>query len=54
MRKLIAREKELKDRVATIRRDRDTNATNCTYLEGALEDLDYVKNIWGGAQERHE
>jgi hypothetical protein len=50
-RKLMAREKELKDRVGAMRRDRDSNTQSITYLEGALEDLDYIKNIWGGAQQ---
>lgn len=51
MRKVLAREKELRDRVLGIRRERDQLSNSLTYLEGALEDLDYIKNIWGGAQE---
>lgn len=50
MRKLCAREKELKDRVNPMKQQRDQLTQNITYLEGALEDIDYVKSIWGGAQ----
>lgn len=50
-RKLWAREKELKDRVMQMRGQIQEQSKSLTYLEGALEDLDYVKNIWGGAQE---
>lgn len=50
MRKLCAREKELKDRVAPMKQQREQLAQNITYLEGALEDIDYIKSIWGGAQ----
>lgn len=51
MRKVLAREKELRDRIVGMRRERDNLSTSITYLEGAMEDLDYIKNIWGGAQE---
>lgn len=50
MRKLCAREKELKDRVGPMKQQREQLTQNITYLEGALEDIDYVKSIWGGAQ----
>lgn len=30
--------------------ERDKLAHNITYLQGALEDLDYIKCIWGGLQ----
>lgn len=50
MRKMATREKELKDRVAGMRQQRDQLIQNITYLEGALEDVDYVRSIWGGAQ----
>ncbi len=50
-RKLVARDIELKDRVTKMKQERDTLSTNITYLEGAIEDMDYIKNIWGGAQE---
>lgn len=51
MRKVIVREKELRDRITGMRMERDKLVQSITYLEGALEDLDYIKNIWGGAQE---
>jgi hypothetical protein len=51
-RKIAAREKELKDRLGGMRGQRDQLANNITYLEGALEDLDYFKNIWSGAGRR--
>lgn len=50
MRKLCAREKELKDRINPMKQQREQLTQNITYLEGALEDIDYVKTIWGGAQ----
>ena len=49
-RKLLARKKEIQDRIANIRPQRDSMTNNITYLEGALEDLDYVISIFGGAQ----
>jgi hypothetical protein len=50
MRKICTREKELRDRVAPMKQQRDQLAQNITYLEGALEDIEYVKTVWGGAQ----
>lgn len=50
MRKLRVREKELKDRVNSMKQQRDQLAQNITYLEGALEDIDYVISIHGGVQ----
>lgn len=50
MRKLCARERELKDRLSPMKQQREQLTQNITYLEGALEDIDYVKTIWGGAQ----
>ena len=50
MRKLCVREKELKDRIAGMKQQRDQLTHSVAYLEGALEDLDYIKTIWGGAQ----
>lgn len=47
-RKLAAREKELKDRIAGMKQQRDNLATGITYLEGAVEDIDYMRNIWSG------
>lgn len=49
-RKMAMREKELKDRVTGMKQQRDQLIQNITYLEGALEDVDYVRSIWGGAQ----
>ena len=48
-RKISAREKELRDRVGGMKSQRDNLNNNITYLEGAIEDLDYFKNIWLGA-----
>lgn len=47
-RKIAAREKELKDRLAPMRQQRDQLNQNILYLEGALEDVDYFKSIWSG------
>jgi hypothetical protein len=49
-RKLIARTQELKDRLTAMRQQRDGLSHSITYLEGALEDIDYVTAIWGGVQ----
>lgn len=49
-RKLIARTQELKERLAGMKQQRDSLTQNITYLEGALEDIDYVSAIWGGVQ----
>ena len=45
-RKILAREKEIKDRLDGMKAERAKLDHNITYLEGAVEDLDYVKNIW--------
>lgn len=50
-RKLLARKAELDQRVAQLRQQRDGAATQVTYLEGALEDLDYFHAIFGGVQD---
>lgn len=47
-RKILAREKEISDRLSGMRGERDRLTHNITYLEGALEDIDYVKSIWLG------
>ena len=47
-RKMAAREKELKDRVNGMKQQRDQLNSSITYLEGAVEDLDYIRNIWSG------
>lgn len=49
-RKLHVRAQELKDRIGGMRIERDKLIHNITYLEGALEDIDYMQSIWGGAQ----
>lgn len=47
-RKILAREAELKERLAQMRPERDRLNHNITYLEGAVEDIDYFKSIWLG------
>jgi hypothetical protein len=47
-RKILAREQEIKDRLGGMRGQRDQLTHNITYLEGALEDIDYMKSIWLG------
>jgi hypothetical protein len=49
-RKIHVRKKEIQDRVAGMKAERDKLSHNITYLEGALEDIEYVKSIWGGVQ----
>lgn len=50
-RKVLARKVELDQRVAQLKQQRDGAATQITYLEGALEDLDYFHTIFGGVQD---
>ena len=50
MRKIMARRKELQDRINPMKQQREQLTQNITYLEGALEDIDYMQTIWGGAQ----
>ena len=50
LRKIMVRKKELTDRLTAMRQQRDQLNPTITYLEGALEDVDYVISIWGGAQ----
>lgn len=47
-RKMLAREAEIKARIDQMRPERDRLIQNITYLEGALEDIDYWKSIWMG------
>jgi hypothetical protein len=51
-RKILAREKEIRDRVAGMEQERANKVAqldhSIAYLKGALEDLDYVKSIWLG------
>jgi hypothetical protein len=50
-RKLLARKSELDQRVRDLRAQRDGASQQVTYLEGALEDLDYFYTIFGGVQD---
>lgn len=50
-RKTLARKVELEQRVRDLRAQRDGAAQQITYLEGALEDLDYFNAIFGGVQD---
>jgi hypothetical protein len=50
-RKINSREKELKERIAQQKQAEEVAKTNRIYLEGALEDTDYIKSIWMGAQD---
>lgn len=50
-RKVLARKAELDQRVRDLKSQRDGAAQQVTYLEGALEDLDYFHSIFGGVQD---
>lgn len=50
LRKIMVRKKELTDRLGGMRQQRDQLSNSIIYLEGALEDIDYIVSIWGGAQ----
>lgn len=47
-RKILARETEIKERINGMRAEAQKLQHNITYLEGACEDIDYVKSIWLG------
>ncbi len=49
-RKILVREQELQARINAMKSDRDKLIHSITFLEGALEDIDYMKAIWGGIQ----
>lgn len=49
-RKILARKKELQDRLAPMEQQISQLQQQATYLRGALEDIDYVHSIWSGAQ----
>jgi hypothetical protein len=49
-RKVLARQKELKDRVAQMTAQRDALNNNISYLSGAIEDAQYFEQIWLGVQ----
>lgn len=50
-RKILAREIEIKQRIAAEEQEVNKRQQNIFYLRGALEDLDYFKCIWIGAQD---
>lgn len=47
-RKILARDIEIKGRLEGMKAERAKLDHNITYLEGALEDVDYFKSIWMG------
>lgn len=49
-RKILARKVELKQRVSDLAAQINSVTSQKTYLEGALEDLDYFETIFGGVQ----
>lgn len=50
-RKLHARRKEIKERIAAMEGEQKRLADNVTYLKGADEDIDYILSIWSGVQD---
>lgn len=50
-RKVLARKVELEQRVGQLKAQRSQADQQITYLEGALEDLDYFHAIFGGVQD---
>jgi len=50
LRKVMVRKKELTDRLSGMTNQRDQLNSSIVYLQGALEDIDYIASIWGGAQ----
>jgi hypothetical protein len=51
-RKVLTRKKELQDRVNAAKQQIAQLQHTVTYLDGALEDIDYVAQIWGGVQHK--
>jgi hypothetical protein len=49
-RKINIRKQELDGRIAQMKAERDRLSHTIIHLEGASEDADYVKSIWGGIQ----
>jgi hypothetical protein len=47
-RKIMARRQEVSGRINGMAQQIDQASRSKTYLEGALEDLDYFESIWGG------
>lgn len=50
-RKLIARKKEIQERITPLDTQLQQMAEQRTYLKGALEDIEYVLSIWSGVQD---
>lgn len=50
-RKILAREQEIRQRLEPMKAEIQKLQHNITYLEGALEDVDYFKSIWMGQHE---
>lgn len=50
-RKLHARRKEIRDRIAQMENEKARLMENSVYLKGADEDIDYVLSIWSGVQD---
>lgn len=50
-RKLAARIKELRDRLAGAEQQRTQLDQSILYFKGALEDIEYVSMVWGGAMD---
>jgi hypothetical protein len=49
-RKMAARRQELLGRIQQMTVQRDQTVAGLTYLQGALEDIDYFMSIWGGLE----
>ena len=49
-RKVLARKKEVNDRIAAMTAERDKLNQQITYLQGAAEDVEYFEQIWSGVQ----
>lgn len=47
-RKILARKREVKGRIDQMIAERDKLSHNITYLQGAVEDIDYIESIWLG------
>jgi len=47
-RKIMARRQEVQGRINGMSGERDRLNNSITYLQGAMEDLDYVESIWSG------
>jgi len=49
-RKLLVREQELQGRISHMKTEMDKLQKGITFLEGAAEDIDYMRAIWSGLQ----